>query len=366
MTTPPDDPDSLGLTPQAIAMLRSRHVAFLAERMVDERARGDFIRSFEGGYDHVLDQPLRVVVDPKAAVTFVSNVLTSSTVRGLLSPIVREINRRVIASLRTDDSKLGTYVPKDARDAIDSLLARPDLVPEELVRKIFDDDVTEELMRDVLYDALVEFNQSVNPFFADWGLTALIKRFVPIGSGAVLKSMSAVRGEFDKRLDPEIRKFLLGFSRRSKHKLADFILSKGGDPKLVALRQSVVAFFYDQTLADLMKNIDDDARIDGDEATEAIVRAALESPVARKRLEAGLEKLLADHGDEKLGAWLARIGVTQRPPLAELAEALWPFVRMALESPPARAFYERVTWDFYATLASQPSAENPTDPEDVP
>lgn len=344
--------DPLSLDPATIAALRSRHVAFLAERLVDDRARGDFIRSFAGGYDHVMARPIRELFDPKALVDGGAKVLASDAVRGLLAPIARELHRRVLASLRSDDAKLGDYVPAGARAAIGELIARPDLVPEALVRKVVGDDVVEEIMRDVLYDALVEFNESVNPFFADWGLPALIKRFMPIGSGTVLKSMSAVRGEFDKRLEPEIRKFLLGFSRKSKTKIADFLVSSAGDPKQIALRQSIVAFFYEESLAKITANVDDDARMNADDAALAIVLEVLTKERPRERLLAELEKLVADHGDETLGAWLERIGVTERPDLTALAELVWPFVKLALESPPARAFWERVTWDFYATLGA--------------
>jgi hypothetical protein len=215
----------ISLSTATISALRAKHVAFLQERLVDDRARGDFIRSFAGGYEHVLAQPLRSVIDPRAVASFIEHVLTDTALRGLVSPIAREIHRRIVASLRTDEAKLGDYVPGEAREAINELLARPDLVPEPLIRRVFDDAATEEIMRDVLFDALTEFNKSVNPFFADWGLPALIKRFVPIGSGAVLKSMSTVKGEFDKRLEPEIRKFLLGFSRRSKTKVADMLVA---------------------------------------------------------------------------------------------------------------------------------------------
>ncbi|HVH40763.1 MAG TPA: hypothetical protein VM925_00415 [Labilithrix sp.] len=351
--------DTLSLTPATIAALRSRHVAFLAERLVDDRARGDFVRSLAAGYDHLLSLPLRALIDPKRLVTGGVAVLTNETVRGLVAPIIREVSRRVTLSLRSEDTKLGDYVPREARDAIDQLIARADLVPEELVRKIFDADVVEEIMRDVMYDALVEFNESVNPFFADWGLPALIKRFMPIGSGAVLKSMDAVRTEFDKRLEPEMRKFLLGFSRKSKKKLADFIVASAGDPKQVALRQSIVAFFYEESLAQITQNIDDDARMEADEAALAITLEVLRRERPRERLLAELEKLVADHGDETVGAWLTRIGVSERPDLEKLAEVLWPFLRLALESPPARAFYERVTWDFYATLSTSGSGEVP-------
>lgn len=346
--------DPLTLSAEQIAELRTRHVAFLAERLVSDRARADLVSSIAAGYDHVLSRPLRELVDPKTLVPAVADLFSEEAVRGLVSPIVSEVGRRLVAALREENTKLGDYVPKEARAAIDELIARPDLVPEELVRKIFDADITEEIMRDILYDALLEFNESVNPFFADWGLPALIKRFMPIGSGAVLKSMTAVRGEFDKRLEPEMRKFLLGFSRRSKTKLADFIVTSAGDPKLVALRQSVVAFFYDETIAQITKNVDDDARLGADEAGVAIALEVLRNDHPRARVIAELEKLLAEHGDGTLGEWFARIGVNARPELEKLAEVAWPFVRLALDSPPGRAFYERITREFYDTLGVSP------------
>ncbi len=344
-------PDDLVLSASVIAALRARHVAFLTERLTDDRAKNDFFRSLSTGYDHVLERPLRELVDAVTLVPRLEKALTEPVVRGLLSPIVREIHRRTRAALRAEEVRLGAFVPDRARDAIDELLARPDLIPEALVRRVVDDDVTEQIMRDVIYDALVEFNESVNPFFAEWGLPALIKRFLPIGSGAVLKSMTAVRTEFDKRLEPEMRKFLLGFSRKAKGKLADFIVANGGDPKMIALRRTIIAFFYEETLASLTANVDDDAQMALDEAMEGIVLGALAHDRPRARLTAELTQLLADHGDETLAAWLTRIGVTERPALDELAELLWPYVKIALESPPARAFWERMTWDFYATIA---------------
>lgn len=349
--SPPSHTNALGtLTPALIASLRARHTTFLAERLTNEAAREDLRHSLAAGYEHLLSLPLARVLDPKALVDGFSRALHDDAVRGLILPIAREVNRRLVASLRGDELKLGTYVPSPARAALDELIARPDLIPEELVRKVFDDEVTEQIMRDVMYDALVEFNESVNPFFAEWGLPALIKKVLPIGAGTVLKSMSTVRAEFDKRLEPEIRKFLLGFSRKSKKKIADFVISSAADPKLVALRQSVVAFFYEETIADLTKNVDDDARMAIDDVAEAVLLEVLHHDRPRARLLAELEKIVSEHGGETVGAWLARIGATERPDLEALADLLWPYMRLVLESPPARAFYERVTWDFYESL----------------
>ncbi len=343
---------ALSLSPETIAALRSRHVTYLMTRLVDESARRDFLRSFEAGYDHALTRPLREWFTPRQLVEQVTRITDERMLRGFLAPIAREASRRAIHSLRTDDAVLGNYVPTDAREILEGLLARGELVPSELVRRLIDSDAVDEILRDVLFDALVEFNEAVNPFFSEWGLPALIKRLVPIGSGTILKSMSTVRAEFDKRLEPEMRRFLLGFSRKAKRKLLSLTEASKDDPKLAELRKVIATFLYEQTLASLTKHLDDDARMQLDEAAESIARAVLHSERPRERLIASLERWLGENGDEPLGTWLARIGVTERPDFESVADLLWPTVKFALESPPARAFFERVTWEFYASLAS--------------
>lgn len=345
--------DDLSLSPAVISALRTRHLAYLAERLTDDRAARDFRLSFANAYDHVLSRPVRELVDPSRLVDGLAAVLTEPSVRALAMPIGREIHLRAVTSLRKDDAKLGEYVPPKAREALDALVGRADLVPETLVRRVIEQEAIEEILRDVLYDALVEFNDTVNPFFADWGLPALIKRFVPIGSGAVLKSITALRSEFDKRLEPEIRKFLLAFSRRAKDKMADFVVAKGGDPAFVGLRKSVVAFFYDQTIREIVAGWDAPARAHADVAAEEILVATLASARPKERLRAELEAMLAEHGDRPLGEVLAGFGVTARPELEALADLVWPTVRLLLESPPAKAFYERITWEFYDGLAGE-------------
>jgi len=340
----------LAIPQETLVALRKRHIEYLAERLTDDRARGDFVRSFAGAYEHLLSRPLRELVDPTALASLLTDVVTAETIRGLAAPVLREIHRRAALSLRSDPSIAGDYVPADAREAIDALLARPDLVPPDLVRRVFEDDATDEVLRDVLYDALVEFNDSVNPFFADWGLPALLKRFVPIGAGAILKSIGAVRTEFDKRLEPEIRKFLLAFMRKSKGRIADLVVSKGTDPKFVSLRKSVVAYFYERTLAEIVASSDDDLRDQVDTAAEAIVLEVLRRDTPRERLVSEITRFVEERGDETLGAWMASLGAVARPELERLAELTWPFVKILLESPPARAFYERVTWEFYESL----------------
>ena len=105
----------LSLSAATIAALRARHVAFLNERLVDERAHGDFVRSFAAGYDHLLAQPLCVVIDAQRVVDVLDHVLDGATLRGLLSPIVRELkderrlNPNLTVELRVDEEVSSKY-----------------------------------------------------------------------------------------------------------------------------------------------------------------------------------------------------------------------------------------------------------------
>jgi hypothetical protein len=220
------------------------------------------------------------------------------------------------------------------------------------VRNVFEQEAIEDAIRDTLYDGLKEFNETVNPFFADWGLPALLKR-MPIGGGTIAKSMGAMRGEFDKRLDPEIKKFLLVFSRKAKGKLADFFITRGADPKSVELRKNVVSFLYSQSMSELLAGVDEAAAKKGSLAAEHIVLATLAREAPRKRLKEALLAFLDDHGDQTIGEWLAAVGATGEPDLDAWAALLWPHVKRGLESPVAVAFYTAITREFYDSLAPE-------------
>lgn len=342
------------LSPDDARALRDAHVTFLLARLGSDAARAELAEGLRDGWAHVRAQRLDALPLAKAAPQLVEAlvaVASPDALASLWAPLGRDGHARVRRDLRADGTKLGAWVPDDARAAVDALLARPDLVPPSLVETIFDQEGVEEVLRDVLYDALVEFNTTVNPFFAEWGLPGLIKRFVPIGGGAVVKSIGALREEFDKRLEPEMRKFLLVFSRKAKKKVGAFLVAHAGDPSMVALRRNVAAFLYEQTPKALFATYDDEAAAHVDRAAEAVAAAVVRSDDARARLERSVAELLREHGEATVGAALDAVGATGAPDFDALAALAWPSVELVLASPPFRAWLERVTDDFYATLA---------------
>ena len=339
----------LALGSDVLDALEKRHIAFLEGRLTGDAAKADWVRSFREGWAWALAQKVNVVVDVDAATDGFAKALNEQTITKLVAPVMKEIHRRTLASLRTDDQKVATFLNADARAAIDVLLERSDLVPEKVIREVFAQEAIEDALRDILFDGLQEFNQTVNPFFADWGLPAILKR-MPIGGGAILKSMGALKGEFDKRLDPEIRKFLLVFSRKAKGKLADMVISKGDDPKTIELRKNVVTFLYSQSLSELLANVDESASKQAENAVTAIALEAWKKDHVRTRLRQALDAFLRIYGEKTVGEWLAAVGATATPDLDAFAELLWPHVQRTLASPVAKSFFAQLTKEFYDSL----------------
>jgi hypothetical protein len=331
--------------------LKRRHLAFLEERLASEMAREDWIQGFREAYDHFLTVRIRDVIDPSAIADGLHRALTADSVRNFFAPIVRDIHRRLLASLQADETDLGDYVPPDARREIDAILERRDLVPDALVRKVFEQQVIVDAIDDMLYDGLLQFNTTVNPFFADWGLPSILKR-MPIGGGIILASMEAMRSEFERRLEPEVRKFVAAFSRRATGELTEVFITRSGDPKFIELRKNIVAFLYSQSLAELLTGVNAEVAERGALAAEHVVLEMLVRDRAERTLRRALETFVEGQGDTTVGDWMEATGVTGRPHLEGWAELMWPHVRAVVHSPVVRDYLQRITAEFYDTLES--------------
>jgi hypothetical protein len=331
--------------------LKRRHVAFLEKRLTSGQAREDWIRVFGEGYDHLLAVPIRKVLEPAAIAKGLRKALGADSVRSFFAPVVRELHRQVLASLRADHTRLGEYVPAKARRAIDTLLERRDLLPDALVRKVFEQQAVEDAIHDTLYEGLTQFQTTVNPFFADWGLPAILRR-MPIGGGMILASMEAMRAEFDRRLEPEIRKFLSVFSRSATGQLAEFFLARSADPRSVELRKNVVAFLYSQSPAEILAGVDEEAAAQGDLAAEHVILELLRRDRRGDNLRRAIEAFVEGQGDATVGQWLEELGATGRPHPEEWAELLWPHIERAVRSPLVRDVIARITAEFYDELGN--------------
>ena len=337
------------LSRKTLEELKQRHLAFLEQRLTSAQARKDWVRACHDAYEEFLGVRIRDVLDPKTTARLLQRALDDASVRDFFAPALKELHREVLARLKSDRRPVGEYVPAQARLAIDSLLERRDLVPDGLVRKLFEQQAVEDAIDDTLYDALMQFNTTVNPFFADWGLPSILKR-MPIAGGMILSSMEALRAEFDRRLEPEVRRFLNVFSRRATGQIAEMFLARSGDPRLLELRSNLLVFLYTQSISEILAGVGEKEAGNAAEATEQIVRGLLDREASERGLERALASFIDKHGDETIGQWVHAAGATGTPNLEAWADLLWPRVEGVLSSTVFRDFLARITAEFYDTL----------------
>lgn len=288
--------------------------------------------SIENLYDAILKTPVGQLLSPALTADAIEAALSQSAFDHGLRPLARLAFILLMSQLKDDKRRFGEYVPDGGREALEELAARSDAVPERLIREVFEDEAAREVMGDLIYDALREFQDKVNPFFADWGLPALLKRLGPFGLGGMSKAFDSLRGEFEKRLEPEMRKFLTTFTGRGAKRAADYVIDHAGDRSFIALRKRIVRWALDQGVAHTVESTGEPLLERGRDVLEDIAAhaATLESVRARRRLM--VSQLVMLHARQPLGEALAQYGITARPDFALLARFSWPFVRAALSS----------------------------------
>jgi hypothetical protein len=320
--------------------LKKKQVEWFLARVTSDKARAELAKDLAGAYDALLARPVGELLNVEALTAAIDASLTKERFERGTRPLSLAADLAALKMLRTEKTKLGAFVSDATRKKIDRFLERPKLMNEKLMRRVIEQDAIEELLQTALYDGIKEFNERVNPFVAEWGIPGIMKKLGPFGFGPLAKSIDGVRAEFDKRLEPEMRKFLQVFSRKALKKASDTAVSKGDDPKSQALRKSVVAWFYEQELRELVGNVDDEnAKLLHEIGLDVAEHVSALQVVKDRRKEA-FTTFMKLHEKEPVLQVLAYYGVQARPDTDSLAEALWPAVQAVLRSDTVR---ERVT-----------------------
>ncbi|MCS6911657.1 MAG: hypothetical protein RMK29_09370 [Myxococcales bacterium] len=260
-------------------------------------------------WEQLRQRPLRQLCQPARLGPLLDAVLGPTQTAELLLSALRTLRPVLASAARSDPWPLSAYIPDEARQALATLCQRPLRLPPELAQALLSNPTLEEVLRDLLYEALREFNDRVNPFFADWGLPALIRKAVPLGGAALVRTLQAVRAEFDRRLEPETRRFLHGFVRRALRHAAH-VLAEGRDSAQArALRLSLLEVVLAQPVSCLARVADDEALELLEVAAGALLRHVLPSEQARTLRHQVLSALAAAGGDLTLGEWLERHGL---------------------------------------------------------
>jgi hypothetical protein len=327
--------------------LKARQIAFFEARLISDAAARQWREHLPAGWAAVLATPLGELVNAEALCRAIDAVARDGALRAAIRPAAAKALAELVAAARVERHRAGDLVSSDARATLDRLLERPKLVPEQLVREVLESAAIEAVMRDVLYDALKEFSEKVNPFFAEWGLPALLKRFAPFGAGALTKGMVSVRDEFERRLEPEIRKFLQGFSRTAMRETIDILLAKVDTPDFIALRKHVAAWVLAQEIGALARQLDEHGAALAQELGLDVAGLALQEEWLRKRQKDAVTAFLAAHGKEPVGEVLRTLGITLAPDFDVVAALSWPVVRSVCATAPVRGWLASLVAEFF-------------------
>jgi hypothetical protein len=333
------------------AALRARHLAWATARLSGEAGKAALSKNLEAGFRSAMATPVERAIDFEAVVKLIDHLASSETLRRTARPIVQTAVKLEMARLREEPTKLGGYVPEAAVVVVDRLLERPKLLPEKFVRELMTHRAFEEVMRDVLEDALREFGEKVDPFKAEWGLPSLMRKAGPLAMFA--KGIDVVAREFEARLEPERRKFLQGFARRALGLTADFVVRRADDPPFLAARKELFRGLLAQPVSELVQQATEPVVADAEEVAHLVAAHVVELEATKRRRRAELELLYKAHAKEPLEAALARYGATIEPDFDAITDAVWPIVEAALASPAIEAFVDELVGGFYDALGEE-------------
>ncbi|MEZ4302264.1 MAG: hypothetical protein R3B70_45470 [Polyangiaceae bacterium] len=288
--------------------------------------------NLESLFDAVMAVPVGRLLSPRATADAVEGAFSREVIDDGVRPAAKLLWILVLGQLRDDKRRIGEYVSDDGREALLELVTRPDVVPERLIHEILEDEAAREVVSDLIYEALREFQDKVNPFTADWGLPALLKRLGPFGLAGVSKAFDSVRGEFEKRLEPEMRRFLTTFTGRGVKRVAAYVVDHSGDRSFIALRKRLVGWVLDQSVQSAVSSMGEPLLDRGHDVGSELAGHAVTLDSVRSRRRLVVEQLVMLHADQPLGEALAQYGIVARPDFDLAARVTWPFVRAALSS----------------------------------
>lgn len=321
---------------KTLAELRDAQLDFFGGWLDSERAEARWCGLVASVQGQLVTRTLAEVTDAGRIKALIAAATSGTVVGTLVVPATRALLTQAARRIHVRTESAGELLSEETWNDLAALVADPEVINEPLLRALVEDPAVEAVMHDVLYDALQEFGERVNPFVGEWGLLALIDSLPLLGKGALRKAIEGVRREFDKRSEPETRKFLKGFSRRAVTKSIEQTLDKRAEPEMVALRQHLVTTMLERPLSEMCWSPE---QAHGARAVEAIAAAlgdVLTHALVASELERAIDDLFATWAARPVSELIEAMGVTL-PDTEPLAKALWPAAKAAAGSGPVRA-----------------------------
>ena len=326
---------------------------WLRERLTGPQGRKDWDRLVEASWNQIVETPVRTLMPPEQVQALVEVYLQADRMEELVRPVVETILPRVIQAHREDSAPIGRWVPDSARGAIERMVSRPGMVHEEWLRALFKQRVVEAVMADALYRGIRDFS-TIMP--------RLVLSLMPTGRFAKLGGAGAIGKrvveELERRIEPEIKTFLKGGTKRALLRAADFAVDHRDDSAALAFRKNVVQFVLSKSPQFHLHAVTDDVLEDLGPIARQVAKHVAAREETRTLVKQAITEVDRDYGDKAVGEVLREIGIDSSPDLKAWASATWPGVLQCIEAPGVRDWMDELVVELLEAHDQQRSTQS--------
>ena len=215
---------------------------------------------------------------------------------------------RVEKQIRAETRSVQDVLGKNVTSSILSLVEKADVFDSQSVNVFLKTPAFEEVIGNVIYEAIFSFLEKVD-------ILGSIVNTLPI-IGPMRKSINEqLKKSLDLTLGKQIKAFLVDYNRIAIQRIIDFVLSRENKVKFQKANKSLVSSLLARSAASYLPSAADTLKIK-EKAWQFVIDGIGEPETA-----ALLDRLYAEFGDERLGAFVDLDAVlSQSPTLRELME----------------------------------------------
>jgi hypothetical protein len=316
--------------------------AWLAARLTGDRGKTEWRTIIEGAWKNLLAEKLSTLIPEKEIEALLLAHLADET--RLEAIVVSELRATlipIVEFMRTDHQKVARWIPDDARARLLAFAAEKGTVDPAWIRSIFREKAIEALVSDTLYRALIDFSTIV---------PRMIQSLLPGGLAKLGGIGTRVVEEIEKRLEPEIRKFLDKGTRRALETASQFTIDHLDDKLSVEFRKNMLAFAIDQHASFHVHALTDARMKELETIARSIARHVAKSEETKSRTREAIEKIAKKHGEKPILEVLRELGAIEEPPFDQWADATFTIVSRAVRSPEIAGYMGRIALELLEEL----------------
>ncbi len=325
---------------------------WLVERLTGELAQQEWHRVFKAAGQELLGQPLNALVSEEEMLALLEAHLDEERLVALVRPAIRFGLHHALKQAQDDDQPLERYLSDAAKDSFMQLATRPGVIQEAWITELFSQDAMEELGADTLYKALKDFS-TIIPRLIESMTPSALGKLARLGGRATGGVTTKLLDEVERRLEPEIKKWLERGTRRALDSAASFATEHRDSPAAVEARRSLLRFFWSQSAAFHARSFTPEVVGDLELAVERTARHVGALPETKERFAKVIADTYKSDGNKKLEDWLETMGVDRAPPWEAWSKVAWSVLETAMAGPAIREWHKGIASEIHDRRAGK-------------